>query len=390
MSEQVVPLARLMCALLGRAPGLGSDGEPGVYGGSGSWSTQRQGNAPRLFAVRPPRPRLASAREGLPRARRRYPDLGSRTLNGYTRWHTCGVAFLLMCVLCGCGKPHATIATDPPGASIWVNGELIGPSPQTIECPASDEVRIRVTMPGKLPAERLISSDKWSGDLPIISLEAEPRLVIRCSSRPSGVDVLVDSLRRGATPLIIEDLAPGEYQLVFKADGRESITRSITLADEDATIDVYLRNLSEDLYTARIKEDPTVMANYVDLAHEYMLDKKFDRAMAVLKQALPYVIDGKADDTKRFWAEVNRITTMQYDYGDATDLQNARGHLLLVLKDAIGDDMDRPPELYGEYVLVMAALGDYDKAEEILRKVMRHRGNDRYLRQIAQTIRRYR
>jgi hypothetical protein len=288
----------------------------------------------------------------------------------------------------GCGKKEATVSSEPAGASVWVNGELIGPAPQQLLYPGGDTVELRATMPGRLPAERTVSSKEWKGSL-LLTLKPEPRLSINCTSRPEGVEVLVDSQRRGQTPLVLENLEPGDYELVFKADGRESVSRSVTLVDADVDVDVYLRNLSEGVFLRRIEEEPTVMANYVDLTHEYMLDKQFAKAMAVIARALPVVIDGRADEEKRFWAEINRITVEQYEYGDSSDLQEARRHLRDTLAPFV-KDRNAPIELYGEYILVEAALGNYDTAREMMRRATDQRGYSRYLRQISQAMMQFR
>jgi hypothetical protein len=296
--------------------------------------------------------------------------------------------FLAAALLVGCGKPRATISSEPPGASVWMNGELLGPAPQTLDYPGGDTVALRATMPGRVPAERQVSSGDWSGDL-LLTLVPEPRLSIHCTSRPDGAQVLVDSQRRGATPLVLENLEPGDYELVFKADGRESVSRSVRLIDKDAEVDVYLRNLSEDVFLKRLDEEPTMMANYVDLTHEYILDKQFAKAMAVIARGLPVVIDGRADEDKRFWAEINRITVEQYEYGDAKDLHEARRQLRDTL-EPFAKGRNAPIELYGEYILVEAALGNDDKARAIMRRVTDEQGYSRYLRQISQAMAQFR
>ena len=133
-----------------------------------------------------------------------------------------------------------TIDSTPPGASILVDGELLGKSPATVEI---------------LQGERQLMLQKegfavWRDELTISAGEALDRGtislapasgILELSSVPSGSNVTVDGEFRGQTPLLVE-LSPGRSHRisVFKPGYRrhsssvelgaaEKATRSVTL-----------------------------------------------------------------------------------------------------------------------------------------------------------------
>jgi PEGA domain len=70
-----------------------------------------------------------------------------------------------------------------------------------------------------------------TGDALMSALAGSSRKTVgqlKLTSRPDGAHVTIDGRPSGTTPLEVV-LAPGEHQLVFSADGRSDVTRSMTV-----------------------------------------------------------------------------------------------------------------------------------------------------------------
>lgn len=133
-----------------------------------------------------------------------------------------------------------------PGATVFVNGDSVGVTP----------LRLRLERPGEqwvLVAsgrQTLLDTTLWveGGGVALLTAGAAGREApaaqareaerapaarqagsIRVVSAPAGADVLLDGRRVGVTPLTIQDLAPGRYDLTVQESGYESVARRVTI-----------------------------------------------------------------------------------------------------------------------------------------------------------------
>lgn len=125
-------------------------------------------------------------------------------------------------------KPAAgvlRVQTDPPGASITVDGDFRGGSPATVEVSPDRAHRVVVSRAGYESQERTVTLGR--GAEQSIDIRLKPRLgTIRVLSRPAGAEVAVDGLPAGRTPLDLQ-LPSTEHKLDFSLEGYVAQSREI-------------------------------------------------------------------------------------------------------------------------------------------------------------------
>ncbi|NOY81918.1 MAG: PEGA domain-containing protein [Kiritimatiellaeota bacterium] len=302
-----------------------------------------------------------------------------------------GAVVLAALVVGGCGRSEMIVRTRPPGATVWVNGELKGPAPCRVRFPRQGIVRLRVSHPGYHEWSKELRADSARRQN-VLEVALKPRVPHKlvCTTRPPGAKVLLDGQFRGLTPLTIENVDLESCTLVFRLAGFESVSRPVDLrnAPEQVRVDVTLRGLTEAYYLTRIKKAPDDLGNYVDLAHGYALDKKFKEAAAAIENAVVRIYEhGAAKDANRLWSEADRIITRQFAYGDERDVAEARRQLGGVLKRLLKKYGARSPELYRTYIVLLAADGEKARARVLYREALRRFPGDRHLRRLAKHLR---
>ena len=123
------------------------------------------------------------------------------------------------------------VSTIPSGANVFIDGILYGTTPRIIkEVPPGDRV-VKITMQGysdyqktvRVTASRLVT---MTG----IRLEATSGS-ISVSSIPWNADVYLDSVLVGQTPVTIENVAPGTYQIKVSKTGYKDYLTTVQVVD---------------------------------------------------------------------------------------------------------------------------------------------------------------
>lgn len=101
-------------------------------------------------------------------------------------------------------KPDSVVAkfeSDPPGAEVWVDGVLLGPTPRTKEYPwtaASPSRKVEFRMEGYAPETKSLTKA-----VPLVAVkltEKVENVTLRVETDPPGATVEVDSAFAGKTP----------------------------------------------------------------------------------------------------------------------------------------------------------------------------------------------
>jgi hypothetical protein len=122
-----------------------------------------------------------------------------------------------------------TVDTQPTGAELLIDGQPRGTTPQTVSIePGGHSFVVRLA-----GAERTVRVTLAPGAHVVhhFELAARPRAAGRLSivTDPAGARVAVDGRARGASPLVVDDLAAGEH--VVSVEGESgSAQRTITVA----------------------------------------------------------------------------------------------------------------------------------------------------------------
>ena len=125
-------------------------------------------------------------------------------------------------------KPAAgvlQVRTEPPGASITVDGNFRGGSPATVEVSPDRPHRVVVSRAGYEPQARTVRLGR--GQRQVLNVRLEPRLgKVRVTSRPSGASVRVNGNAAGRTPLDL-DLPSTGHLLELSLEGYLEESRQI-------------------------------------------------------------------------------------------------------------------------------------------------------------------
>jgi hypothetical protein len=126
-----------------------------------------------------------------------------------------------------------TVNSNPPGAQLLVDGKLAGVTPTTLTLPQGTH---SLTLRGSGAEPRTMNVAVSAGtqvsqyiELPRAEARGETtsgRLQVRTD--PPGALVTVDSIPRGASPVTIGNLAPGDHSVVVSANGN-SVQQSVTV-----------------------------------------------------------------------------------------------------------------------------------------------------------------
>ncbi|MFI2812436.1 MULTISPECIES: SUMF1/EgtB/PvdO family nonheme iron enzyme [unclassified Microbulbifer] len=121
------------------------------------------------------------------------------------------------------------ISSHPPGATVTVEGEVIGTTPLTAQLIQGDRI-VEISLPDHKTAEVPVAVTAGVDQaLAPVELAAADGL-LRLASSPSGASVTVNGEFRGQTPLEL-DLAPDSvHQIRFFKDGFGSVERRVEIA----------------------------------------------------------------------------------------------------------------------------------------------------------------
>jgi hypothetical protein len=137
-------------------------------------------------------------------------------------------------------KAHGTlmVATDPPGARVWINGtKQEDTTPASIAGIAHGEITVAVEKEGFRHVTRRATLEP-GGELTVDFGElARAMGTLTAESSPAGASLSVDGVMKGKTPLTVEDIAPGQHELRFELQHYRPVTSSVTVRDSEVAMD---------------------------------------------------------------------------------------------------------------------------------------------------------
>ncbi len=126
----------------------------------------------------------------------------------------------------------AVLESDPPGATVLIDGAAVGTTPMTAElAPGKHVVDFR-----RRGVTRTIPIEILKGKSTSTRVEWTVRRVgkIHVQSEPSGAKVLIDGKDRGVTPITVDELPAGAHTLVLQS-GAGTLQRNVTVAEDKTT-----------------------------------------------------------------------------------------------------------------------------------------------------------
>ncbi len=126
------------------------------------------------------------------------------------------------------GNGTLEVTTGTEGATVFVDGKRLGPTPQRVDLAAGSH-RVRVEKEGFQAFEREVQV------VPGRTLEVEARLQaeaprLSITADVSGAQVFLDRKFIGEAPLVIPDVEPGQHRLNVSAEGYEGYAEDIQVS----------------------------------------------------------------------------------------------------------------------------------------------------------------
>lgn len=133
------------------------------------------------------------------------------------------------------GEGAATIVSRPEGAEVFINGERRGVTPLRLSLPVgSYALELRN---GSATRALTLSVDAGVAVREVVDLApvaSTGRLEV--TSDVAGTGVAIDGVARGVTPLVLDDIAPGEHRVALTR-GATTVNRTVTVqAGATATV----------------------------------------------------------------------------------------------------------------------------------------------------------
>jgi len=170
--------------------------------------------------------------------------------------------------------------SEPQGASLYLNGRLVGATPLTVSGLRPGAYGVRLELAGRQPKHLRVNV---AGE-PLAFREKLAPLatgVLVVDVKPVGAEVLLDGELAGVTPLVLEHAPAGQHELLIRKTNFAPFAERIELGageklefKEFALEDKVLKMLQ-----GLVANEKQRVAHYIDLAHYYFISDDMERAV---------------------------------------------------------------------------------------------------------------
>jgi len=188
------------------------------------------------------------------------------------------------------------VTANVEGATVYLDGEALGAAPVRREQVPTGRHSIRVEAPGFQTFERPLNINSGLESQVQALLDPSP-VQLRVESDVPGASVFVDRRYIGTTPLTLDDLGPGTYDVTVSAEGYDMHAETVELGTE-----------ARDLFV-RFKE--VRLQESVDVVHKHGIGSCEGRLVAN-----PDGIRYQTDHQDAFFAPYSTLESFEIDYTD--------------------------------------------------------------------------
>jgi tetratricopeptide (TPR) repeat protein len=121
--------------------------------------------------------------------------------------------------------------STPSGAKIYLDNKYKGITPQTLSKLNLGNYQLRLTKPGYHDYQQkvTVSSEKTTEVLTKLTAIPPSYAKIKVTSTPSFAKIYLNDTYKGTTPLTINQLKPGDYQLKLSKEGYQDWSKKVTI-----------------------------------------------------------------------------------------------------------------------------------------------------------------
>jgi len=215
------------------------------------------------------------------------------------------------------------VATDPPGASVYVDGQLRGVSPCGIPDVAAGQVEIKAELQGFGAVTETVEVE--GGKTARVQLTLRPLTNVGSVAvlvEPPGSAVAVDRIPAGRTPVVVPNVGTGTHRVEVSREGHRALHATITVATgQQAVVEGRRGRLLDQLLVAALESAITLAEVHqvaVSIADDLNLDVPgpfdvlFDVKVAALEGTLRFLL--------RLFDCREQVGSVLYDFHNLVEL----------------------------------------------------------------------
>ena len=243
----------------------------------------------------------------------------------------------LVRLLAGPRFAELAVSSSPDGAMVLVDGQYRGVTPITLTNLGAGAHSLKLTKHGFQDWSQAIELAPGKDQVAAV-LAPLPKASLSVYSVPSGAWVYIDSEPAGQTPVESRTVSAGTHQVRIQAANYVTWQQEVQVEPgQKAKVEEDLASRVAEYYLGQIQGDPQDLTTYTELAHHYLLEQDFEKALSTFERGLALAGQPGADRDKvrRLHQELLKVYRAQFEFGDADDLSELRPKLIELLRKAI-------------------------------------------------------
>ncbi|MFH0937982.1 MAG: PEGA domain-containing protein, partial [Planctomycetota bacterium] len=218
-------------------------------------------------------------------------DLHERTsLRNFILHPSSFILYMLLLLAQVCGAElksgYLQVESEPVGASIFLNGRLVGATPALFKKAPSGFYRLRLEKEGYQSVARAVELGDHGAAIKE-HLVALPSGSLTVNIEPRGAEVLLNGELMGQTPLALKTVPIGSYELLIRKANFDSYSKHIRITPDEPLVfsGFTLHDKIRMMLEKKMQDEPQRISHYLDMGHYLFVNGKKDETIAIFKQA---------------------------------------------------------------------------------------------------------